>query len=130
MLTLLPTTLASAAVFLVLTENRGPVGTIVRGHTAGSGAFAQRVSPLPTYFVIETATDSVVSPDDVRLVRVGQLVVDASGNGTITFVVPSLPPGPYALMAYCPLGLQKPYAMTAGAGRVPPPLSIRRGIGL
>jgi len=45
--------------------------------------------------------DSVVSRDDARLARVGQLVVDASGNGTITFVVPSLPPGPYALMVYC-----------------------------
>ena len=101
-LSLLLTTMASASLFLVLTESRGPAGIVVRGHTGGNGAFAQQVSPLPTSFVNRTTADSVVSPDDVRLIGVGQLVVDASGNGTITFVVPSLPPGPYALMAYCP----------------------------
>ena len=100
-LTLLLTTVASASLFLVLTESRGPAGISVRGHTGGNGAFPQRVSPLPTYFVEHSAMDSVVSRDDARLARVGQLVVDASGNGTITVVVPSLPPGPYALMVYC-----------------------------
>lgn len=93
---------ANAALFLVLTETTGPAGTVVRGDTAGNHAFAQQVSPLPTYFVDQTAADSVIGTDDTRLVMVGQLVVDALGNGTITFVVPSLPPGPYSLMVYCP----------------------------
>lgn len=83
-------------------RNNRPAGTVVRGDTAGNHAFAQQVSPLPTYFVDQTAADSVIGTDDTRLVVVGQLVVDALGNGTITFVVPSLPPGPYSLMVYCP----------------------------
>jgi hypothetical protein len=101
-LTLLLTTVASASLFLVLTEVSGPAGTVVRGHTGGNQAFAQQVSPLPTYFVDRGGMDSVTTPDDPRLKQIGQLAVDASGNGTITFVVPSLPPGPYALMVYCP----------------------------
>jgi hypothetical protein len=101
-LSLLLTSVASASLFLVLTESRGPAGTVVRGHTGGNHAFAQQVPPLPTSFVDQATAESVVSPDDVRLIRVGELVVDAAGNGTITFVVPSLPPGPYALMVYCP----------------------------
>ena len=116
-LTLLLTTVVSASLFLVLTEASGPAGTVVRGHTGGNQAFAQRVSPLPTYFVGRAAADSVSRPDDVRLVRVGQLVVDLGGNGSITFVVPSLPPGRYALMVYCPSCAQH------SAGRVMPPVA-------
>jgi hypothetical protein len=100
-LTLLLTTVASASLFLVLTEASGPAGTVVRGHTGGNQAFAQHVSPLPTFFVDRGSVNSVTSPDDARLVRVGELVVDARGNGTITFAVPSLTPGPYALAVYC-----------------------------
>jgi len=89
-LSLLATT-ASASLFLILTQNTGTAGMVVRGHTGGNGAFAKQVSPLPTFFVDEAVADTVFTPDDVRLVRVGQLVVDANGNGVITFVVPSLP---------------------------------------
>lgn len=102
----------SASLFLVLNETSGPAGTVVRGRTGGNGAFAEQVSPLPTYFVDQASSDGVTSPDDARLVMVGQLVVDTSGNGTITFTVPSLPPGPYALMVYCPSCAQ------TSAGRV------------
>jgi hypothetical protein len=68
----------------------------------GNQTFAQRVSSLSTFFVDRAAAESVTTPDDSRLKLVGQLVVDASGNGTITFVIPSLPPGPYAVTLYCP----------------------------
>jgi hypothetical protein len=101
-LTLLLTSAASASLFLVLTEASGPAGTVVRGHTRGNQAFAQQVSPLLAFFVDREAADSVNSPEDARLAHIGQLAVDARGNGTITFVVPSLPVGPYALMVYCP----------------------------
>ena len=116
-LLLLLVPVVSASLFLVLTKTSGPADTVVQGRTGGNGAFAKPVSPLPSYFVDQAASDSVTTADDARLVMVGLLAVDASGNGTITFVVPSVPPGPYALMVYCPSCAQ--YA----AGRVMLPVA-------
>ncbi len=95
-------TAASAALFLTLSKTSGPPGTSVKGHTGGTGAFPGPMAPLPTYFVSQAIADSVTSPNDPRLVLVGQLQVDAHGDGIITFVVPSVPPGPFALMVSCP----------------------------
>lgn len=92
---------ASASLWLILSQTSGPSGTVVTGHTGGNGAFLGPVDPLPTFFVSQAIADSVTSPDDPRLVLVGQMRVDANGDGRITFTVPSLPPGSYVLTAYC-----------------------------
>jgi hypothetical protein len=101
-LLLLIVPVVSASLFLVLTESSGPAGNVVQGRTAGNGAFTGQVAPLDTYFVKQAVADNVASANDSRLVTVGQLVVDAQGNGTITFVVPNLFPGAYSLMVNCP----------------------------
>jgi hypothetical protein len=44
----------------------------------------------------------VATPDDPHLVQIGELVVDASGNGRISFHVPVVKPGNYVLMVFCP----------------------------
>jgi hypothetical protein len=92
----------AAALFLLLDPDSGPPGTEVTGQTGGEGAFATLVDPLPAYLVAAAAADSVTNPDDPNLVEIGELVVDASGNGEILFRVPQIEPGDYVVMVFCP----------------------------
>lgn len=101
-LSLLAAGTVSAALFLILTPESGPPGTEVMGGTGGEGALPNAVGPLPTYLVAEADADGVATPDDPALVEVGQLVVDAEGNGSIRFVVPDLDPGTYVVIVHCP----------------------------
>jgi hypothetical protein len=59
-------------------------------------------SPLRVYLVPEGVAASVRSRTDPRLVRVGMLVPDRNGHGVLKFRVPQLPPGTYAVAAWCP----------------------------
>lgn len=93
---------ASAALFVILEPTSGPPGTEVRGRTGGEGAFSTPVDPLPTFLVAEKVADSVTSPDDRGLIEIGRLVVDAAGNGQISFRVPQIEPGDYVVMVFCP----------------------------
>jgi hypothetical protein len=57
---------------------------------------------LPTYLIDRRSADTVTSPDDPDLVRIGELVVDADGNGRLSFIVPEVDAGDYVVMAFCP----------------------------
>jgi len=102
LLSLLAVGSASAALFIVLEPTSGPPGTEVAGRTGGEGAFSTQVDPLPTYLVAKAAADSVSSPDDPGLIAVGELIVDAAGNGRISFRVPQVEPGDYVVIVFCP----------------------------
>lgn len=102
LVSLLATVPVAAALYLILDPLSGPPGTEVTGRTGGEGAVATQVDPLPAYLVPAAAADAVTTPDDPRLVRIGELVVDASGNGRISFRVPHVEPGDYVVMVFCP----------------------------
>lgn len=102
LLSLLAAATVSAALFLILAPESGPPGTEVTGRTGGEGALPSAVGPLPTYLVGEADLDGITSPGDPALVDIGQLLVDAEGNGSIRFVVPELDPGSYVVVVYCP----------------------------
>jgi hypothetical protein len=91
----------SPSLFLLLKPASAPSGTEVDGRTAGSGAFTAGVEPLRAFLLAGTA-DAVTSPDDARLVEIGRLVVDAAGDGRISFRVPELEPSSYGVMVFCP----------------------------
>jgi hypothetical protein len=93
---------AIAALVLVLDRDSGAPGIRVTGQTGGNGVFATQVDPLSTYLVSQTAADQVTSPNDPHLIKIGRLVIDAAGNGRITFVVPQVDPGSYVVMVQCP----------------------------
>lgn len=101
--TLLMAGSASASLFLIFAPEGGPPGIEVTGRTGGEGAFASAVvGPFQTYLVDQAEADGVTSPNDPALFDIGQLVVDAGGNGSIRFVVPDVAPATYAVMIHCP----------------------------
>jgi hypothetical protein len=60
--------------------------------------------PLQTLEVFLTpkdAADSITSPDDPRLIRIGVLTGNENGEGSFLFVVPNVPPGVYEGMIHC-----------------------------
>lgn len=91
-----------AALFLILDPLSGPPGSHVSGRTGGEGAFSSQVDPLTSYLVASASAGLVTSPDDTRLIEIGQLVVDPAGNGRLTFVVPRIDPGGYVVVVHCP----------------------------
>ena len=44
----------------------------------------------------------MTGPNDPHLIRIGRLVIDAAGNGRVTFIVPPVDPGRYVVMVHCP----------------------------
>ncbi len=98
----LATVPAAASLYLILDPLSGPPATEVTGRTGGEGAFSTQVDPLQAYLVAAATADAVTSPDDPHLVRIGELVVDAAGNGRISFRVPHIEPGDYVVVAFCP----------------------------
>jgi len=108
---------ATAALVVTLEPASGPPGIEVRGRTVGQAAFSAQVDPLPTSLVERTSAGAVKTPADPRLVEIGVLVVDPDGNGRITFRVPTLDPGDYAVMVFC-----EPCAPTS-AGRTMLPVA-------
>jgi hypothetical protein len=92
---------ARASLFLDLDRTSGRPGTVVHVRTAGQDACQSCPHRLQLYFA-EVAVSSVVSsPDDPRLVRVGELIVDGRGNGRGQFTVPDVPDGRYEVLTYC-----------------------------
>lgn len=94
--------IATASLFVVLDRSSGPPGTRISGQTAGLGAFLGPLDPLRTFLIRAAEAEDITEPMDPRLVEVGRLIVDASGNGRLTFVVPDVAPGAYVVMAHCP----------------------------
>lgn len=93
---------ATASLYLALTPSGGPSGIVVRGETIGSGAGPlARNKRLPLYLIPNAAANDVHDSSDNRLIRVGELVVNDVGDGSTSFTIPAVSPGPYAVMVYC-----------------------------
>jgi hypothetical protein len=101
---------ASAALSLTFSTTRAPPGAVVTVRTGGSGALAgirTSGSPLRVFLIQADEVNpnspdiGVTSPGDSRLIRVGDLTVDADGNGTLRFTVPNVPGGEYTTVIHC-----------------------------
>lgn len=94
---------AAASLWLVFEPPAAAQGTPVRAHTVGAGAISvvEPGSSMQVFLVGLSIADQVSSPDDSRLVPVGNLVADTEGNGSLEFIVPNLPPGEYMSMVWC-----------------------------
>lgn len=92
---------AVAAIWIRFEPRSAPPGATVRGTTLG-GAMALIPSGRLSLFLVPSAVaDTVESPEDPRLVPIGDLVADAREVGRVTFTVPNLSPGKYMTVAYC-----------------------------
>jgi hypothetical protein len=93
----------AAALWLQLDRTSGPVGAVVHGRTGGNGPFGDGTArSLDVFIAPETVAESVVAPDDPRLVAIGALRIDEVGNGELTFTVPHVAAGRYTLVLHCP----------------------------
>jgi hypothetical protein len=92
---------ASASLFLPSIEPSGPSGTVVHVRTGGKGACVVCPHRMPLFFAQSSDLASITAPDDSRLVRVGQLIVDERGNGSGAFTGPEVPMGRYVVMTAC-----------------------------
>ncbi len=89
----------SAAFWIVLDRTSGPSGAVVHGRTLGSGSVTLAPSrSLPPFLVEQGLATQIDDPSDRRLVRLGDLVVDANGHGTTTFTIPAVAPGHYDVL--------------------------------
>jgi len=92
----------SASFWIVLDRTTGPSGTVVHGRTLGSGSVTLAPSrSLPLFLVDQDLASQIDDPTDERLVRLGELVVDANGDGTTTFTIPDVAPGHYDVLVHC-----------------------------
>jgi len=92
----------SASFWIVLDRTSGPSGTVVHGRTLGSGSVTLATSrSLPLFLVDQSLASQIDQPTDERLIRLGELVVDADGDGTTTFTVPDVSPGHYDVLVHC-----------------------------
>ena len=100
---------ADAALSLAFSTLRAPPGEVVAVRTGGSGALlGVAEGPPPQVFLIgaddvnpNSPDVGVTSPDDRRLIALGELKVDQQGNGTLRFAVPEIPSGEYTTVTYC-----------------------------
>ena len=100
---------ASASLFFLFSPTRAEPGAqvVVRtGGTPTSFTPHDRVRPLQApikvYLVPGAAAASVRAHSDPRLTLIGTLVPDKNGHGVMTFRVPRLHTGTYAVAAWCP----------------------------
>ena len=94
---------ASASLWLTFSTTRAPPGTVVTARTFGRGSLA--AVPPDTrlrVFLVRAGEQDVTSPADRRLVPLGELTVDARGNGRLRFEVPDVAPGDYTTYTHCP----------------------------
>jgi hypothetical protein len=95
---------ASGALFLRFSPTRADAGEVVIAHTAGKGALAnipKGSPPLRVFLVPASEADRIASPSDGRLLALGRLQVDPSGDGSLRFTVPDVAPGSYTTLTYC-----------------------------
>jgi hypothetical protein len=92
----------SAAFWIVLDRTSGPSGTVVHGRTLGSGSVTLAPSrSLPIFLIKQDLASQIDDPADERLIRLGELVVDANGDGTTTFRIPNVAPDEYDVLVHC-----------------------------
>jgi hypothetical protein len=78
-------------------------GITVYAKTGGAHAFTtgHAGSSFPVYLARTSDLDQISAPDDSRLTRIGDLLVDSQGLGRLTFRVPPLPPDEYSAVILC-----------------------------
>jgi hypothetical protein len=107
-----------ASLALLLDRSTAPPGALVRGHTPGTGDLTVARGQALDVFLVEPAViDQLRVADLANLTHLGLLEVDEAGDASITFRVPSVTPGRYAVLVHC-----EPCA-TGSAGRVLLPLA-------
>lgn len=147
---------ASAALWLTFSTTRAGPGTTVTAMTVGSGAFTNVPPGSPALRVFLIRADQVdiradqigvTSPDDKRLIPLGELTVDVEGNGELRFTVPDVPAGNYTTLTHCvpcarfsagrellPTGPDEPFVVleggTSGGGFSVLPVALGVGSGL
>ena len=95
---------AWAALFLEFSRSQAAPGTVVSVHTGGKGALSpirSPVTPLRVFLVPADQAAAITSPEDGRLILLGDLLVDERGDGRLQFVVPDVPAGDYTTMTHC-----------------------------
>lgn len=100
---LLLTPWGAASGFFLFTETTGAPGDRIIARTGGEGAFStgSRQAAYRVYFAPVEAADDIDSAADARLTLIGQVRVDADGNGRLVFRVPDVSPGRYVSLVYC-----------------------------
>jgi hypothetical protein len=92
----------SAAFWIVLDRTSGPSGTVVHGRTLGSGSVTLTPSQsLPMFLIEQDLASPIDDSSDQGLIRLGELVVHANGDGTTTFTIPDVDPGRYDVLVHC-----------------------------
>lgn len=97
----LTVTAARASLWIEFDPPRAPSGGSVEGRTLGNGALrgvGERNLPI---FFFAARVKGPRSLHDERLVPIGDLSVDDSGNGVISFRVPELRTGKYHVIVHC-----------------------------
>ncbi|MGH3072539.1 MAG: hypothetical protein ACRDNB_09775 [Gaiellaceae bacterium] len=101
---------ANAALSLTFSTLRASPGDVVTVRTGGSGALAGIGGDGPPVQVFLIDADEVnpnsldigvTSPGDTRLIRLGELAVNAEGNGILRFAVPDVRGGEYTTVVHC-----------------------------
>ncbi|MGH2728861.1 MAG: hypothetical protein ACRDKS_17955 [Actinomycetota bacterium] len=94
---------AFGALFLTFEPARGSPGTLVSAKTLGQGALTSAPNlKLPVFLLhASIAPDAIGTPADPRLISIGDLNVDAEGNGSLQFRVPAVQSGEYTSMIFC-----------------------------
>jgi hypothetical protein len=86
-------TRAEAALWMEFEPRHAYPGSSVEGRTMGNGALSPDSGPLPAYLRAVASND---------LIPIGNVRVDARGNGRLSFTVPEISGGWYSVVMSCP----------------------------
>ena len=128
---------ASAALFFLFeptTADAGEVVTVRLGGTPASFTLEQREKPfrngIRLYLVPSAVAGDVESRFDKRLHFIGRITPDRRSRGILSFVVPPLDTGPYAVASWCPACAKNSFGRTFFVQTVPRVSRYRRWMGL
>jgi len=128
---------ASAALFFLFkptTADAGELVTVRLGGTPVNFTLEQREKPfrngIRLYLIPSGAAEEVSSRFDPRLHFIGRIVPDRNSRGIVTFRVPPLGSGAYALASWCPACAKNSFGRTFFVQTVPKVSRYRRWMGL
>jgi hypothetical protein len=131
------TSSATAALFFLFkptTANTGDLVTVRLGGTPASFTLDDRQRPfqdaIRLYLVPQEVAGEVSSRFDPRLSFVGRIVPDRDARGVLSFRVPPLDTGAYALAYWCPGCARYSRGVAFGVQTVPEVSRYRRSMGL
>ncbi len=128
---------ASGALFFLFkptTADAGELVTVRLGGTPASFTLAQREKPfrngIRLYLVSSGVAAEVSSRFDPRLHFIGRIVPDRNHRGVLSFRVPPLDSGAFALASWCPACAKNSFGRTFFVQAVPRVSRYRRWMGL